>query len=366
MSPNSKHNYCIIMAGGGGAAFWPVARESLPKQFIPSPGGDGKSFLARTYERYSRIFPTENIFVVTLARFRDKALAALPGLKEENLLLEPYSRNTAPCIAYAAYTLLKKDPEAMMVVSPSDLVIREEEMFFQTIADALEKASGREILMSIGIIPTRPETGFGYIQALGGNTSSKPGKPLKVKTFTEKPDAALAEVFFRSGEFFWNSGIVISSAETFRSEMERFVPEVTRLFVGWEMNLGTPDEKAFIERAYADCPKVSIDYGVMEKTDIAWIYPARFGWDDVSSWSTLYDNFREGDEPLVFAPASLVSDSPGTIIYSTVKGKMVAVKGLEGFAVVDTPDALLICPKDDPSISDLLSPLVHPKYKKYR
>ncbi len=365
MLPNSKHNYCIIMAGGGGSSFWPVTREGLPKQFIPSPDG-GDCFLKRTYERYLRIFPWENIFVVTLSRYRDLALSVLPQLKEENLLLEPYSRNTAPCITYAMYTLLRKDPDAMMVVSPSDLVIGEEDLFFHTIEDAIEKASGHGILMSIGIVPTRPDTGFGYIQTLGGDTSSEPGKPLKVKTFTEKPDASLAEVFFRSGEFFWNSGIVLSSAATFRKEMERLVPEVTHLFVGWEQNIGTPDEKAFIERAYADCPKVSIDYGVMEKTDIAWIYPARFGWDDVSSWESLYDNFAEGKEPVVFAAESVVSDSPGSFIQSTVKDKIVTVKGLEGFVVIDTPDALLVCPKDDESIDDLLSPLVHPKYKKYR
>ncbi|MBO7544090.1 MAG: mannose-1-phosphate guanylyltransferase [Bacteroidales bacterium] len=360
-----KHNYCIIMAGGGGTSFWPVARESKPKQFQTTPDG-GKCFLQSTYARYSKVFPKENIYVVTLSRYRDLALSLLPEISEENLILEPYSRNTAPCIAYATYTLLQKDPEAMMLVSPSDLVIKEDEAFFGAVTDAIEKASGRNILMSIGIVPTRPDTDFGYIQALGGDVSSEPGKPLKVKTFTEKPSAALAEVFVRSGEFFWNSGIVISSAETLRKEMEELIPEVTRLFVGWEMNLGTPDEKAFIERAYADCPKVSIDYGVMEKTGIAWIYPAKFGWDDVSSWNALYDAFGNGKDPLIFAPKSLVSDSQGSIVYSSIDGKIVAVKGLKDYLVIDTPDALLVCPKNEPTVREFLSHLALPDFKKYR
>ena len=360
-----NHNYCIIMAGGGGSSFWPVARENKPKQFQTTPDGE-KCFLQGTYARYSKVFPKENIYVVTLSRYRDLALSLLPGISEENLLLEPYSRNTAPCIAYATYTLLQKDPEAMMVVSPSDLVIKEEDVFFHTVTDALEKASGHNILMSIGIVPTRPDTDFGYIQALGGDVSSEPGKPLKVKTFTEKPSAALAEVFVRSGEFFWNSGIVISSADTLRREMEELIPEVTRLFVGWEMNLGTPDEKAFIERAYADCPKVSIDYGVMEKTGIAWIYPAKFGWDDVSSWNALYDALGNGKDPLVFSPESLVSDSDGSLVFSNVKGKVVAVKGLKDFLVIDTPDALLICPKEEKSVRDFIAGLGMPGYEDFR
>ena len=234
--------------------------------------------LRSTYERFARFFPRENILIVTLEGFASMARETLPGLAPGNLLIEPFARKTAPCMAYAAYTLLTRDPEAVIVATPWDLYIRDEALFAQTIDEAFRYVEENDVLMTLGIVPKAPDTNFGYIQVKEGRNAHLMAGPLQVKTFTEKPPLELAEVFVRTGEFFWNSGIFIWKAATIVAEMEKYIPDVTEMFKGWQQHISEP---AFIERAYAECPKVSLDYGVMEHTSRAWLYPARFGWADI-------------------------------------------------------------------------------------
>ena len=232
----------------------------------------------QTYERCRQVVPEKNILVVTLASCAGEARRELPELPRENLLLEPSARKTAPCMALAAYTLLQRDPEAVIIAMPWDLVIRDEALFAGTLNEACTYVEQHDVLMTLGIVPRMPDVNFGYIQVKEGHNAHLMTGPLQVKTFTEKPPLELAEVFVRTGEFFWNSGIFIWKASTIAAEMEKYVPEVTELFRGWEEHIG---EKNFLDRAYAECPKVSLDYGVMERTERAWLYPARFGWADI-------------------------------------------------------------------------------------
>ena len=355
------------MAGGTGVRFWPVSRAAKPKQFL-DVADTGKTFIQSTYERFLRVVPKENILIVTGDRYRDIVMEQLPDLAPENLLLEPYSRNTAPCIAYATYTLLKRDPQARMVVPPSDHMIDNEELFAETIRKAFDYIEENDVLMTLGVVPTRPDTNYGYIQAYGGSDVYKNDKPMQVKTFTEKPDRDLAKVFISTGEFFWNAGIFLWKAETIRKKMEKYLPEVTALFKGWENALGTSVEYEFIARAYTGCRNISIDYGVMEKTDKAWMYPVKFGWGDIGTWESLYNIIPEKDANgnAVSAEKTLIENTRNVLVVSPEKKKLIAIKGLEDYMVVDTEDALVICPKDDKKFKDFFSGLGMPEYEKYR
>ena len=362
----TDNRYCVIMAGGSSSQFWPLSRENRPKQFIDITG-KGLSCLRSTYDRFAGIVPKENILVVTLDRFQGRVRDLIPELPAENLLLEPYARNTAPCLSFAMYTLLRRNPDAVMAATPSDLLIEDEALFAKTILSALDYAAANPVLMTLGVVPTGPDTHFGYIQVQGGKAAATSGKPLKVKTFTEKPDLSLAEVFCRSGEFFWNSGIFVWRADVLRAEMERYVPEVTRLFEGWENALGSPAERLFIEQAYTDCPKVSVDTGVMEKTGIAWLYPSTFGWTDISSWDMLWRESREKDaDGNVFLTDRHFSENIERCLVVGGDGRLVAVKGLKDYLVVDTPDALLVCPRDDKAFREVIAGLGMPGYEDYR
>ena len=364
---NREHCYCVIMAGGTGVRFWPVSRAAKPKQFL-DVADTGKTFIQSTYERFLRVVPKENILIVTGDRYRDIVMEQLPDLAPDNLLLEPYSRNTAPCIAYATYTLLKRDPQARMVVTPSDHMIDNEELFAETIRKAFDYIEENDVLMTLGVVPTRPDTNYGYIQAYGGSDVYKNDKPMQVKTFTEKPDRDLAKVFISTGEFFWNAGIFLWKAETIRKKMEKYLPEVTALFKGWENALGTSVEYEFIARAYTGCRNISIDYGVMEKTDKAWMYPVKFGWGDIGTWESLYNIIPEKDANgnAVSAEKTLIENTRNVLVVSPEKKKLIAIKGLEDYMVVDTEDALVICPKDDKKFKDFISGLGMPEYEKYR
>jgi mannose-1-phosphate guanylyltransferase len=252
----NTHRYCVIMADGTGSPYQ----------------------LRLTYDRFLDVVPAQNIILVTLTRFANEAARILPELPAENILQEPHARKTAPCMAYAAYTLLTRDPEASIVVTPWDLVIRDNDLFSRTVKEAFDYVEANDVLMTLGIVPKTADSNFGYIQVKEGHNAHLMAGPLQVKTFTEKPSAELAEVFVRTGEFFWNSGIFVWKAATIVEEMEKYIPEVTELFRGWEEHIA---DHTFVERAYAECPKVSLDYGVMERTSRAWLYPARFGWADI-------------------------------------------------------------------------------------
>ena len=362
-----NNQYCVIMAGGHLNRFWPISREGMPGHFLDI-SGTGKSLVRMAYERCLGVVPEENILIITLGKFKGIINEQIPELPKENLLLEPYARRTAPCIAYATYTLLKRNPDAVMAATPADIIVNDEQLFKETMTHALDYAEKNPVLVTLGVKPDRPDTEYGYIQAVGGKGACSSGDPVKVKTFTEKPDAEIADVFFRSGEFFWNSGIFVWQASVIKEEMERYIPEITRLFDGWEGALGSPAEEVFIERAYTDCIKLSIDYGVMEKTDRAWVYPIQFGWSDIDSWENYYSSIQRKDQDgnISNTQMKILQNDKRNIILTKNKNKLLMIRGLEDCLVVDTDDVLLICPRDDKQYKELVNSTRMPGYDKYR
>lgn len=361
----NEHLYCVIEAGGIGSRFWPISRAAKPKQFLDFEG-DGASFLRSTYDRMRTLVPDENILIVSLERYKERVMKCIPELKEENLLLEPYNRNTAPCLTFATYTLLKRDPLATVIATPADHAIGNIPAFNETLSSAVKYAAGTDALITIGIVPNRPDSNFGYIQVAGPFEGDR---PVKVKTFTEKPDKELAKVFIDSGEFLWNSGIFIWRASTIREELEKHASDITRLWKGWKEYLCTDQQQSFIERIYTDMPRVSIDVAVMEKTDNAWVYPAKFNWADIGNWESLYDHLVNHDKSgnaSNIRGKGLLKESSNNIIFSSADKKLVAVRGMENFLVVDMKDVLLICPRDEEKLTEFLSELAMPEYEEYR
>lgn len=353
---NSNY-YCIIMAGGVGSRFWPMSREACPKQFIDILGL-GKTFIQLTFDRMAQIVPRENILIVTSERYHDLVREQIPDIAEENILLEPYKRNTAPCIAYATYKLFSKNPDATVVVAPADHLIAQEQHFCDTISIALDEASKCNNLYTLGIHPTRPDTNFGYIQF-----SKSAGKTIgcheayQVKTFTEKPGEEMAKVFLETGEFVWNSGIFIWNLRAIKAELETCLPEVAGLFKsGTYYSAQEPD---FIHRTYAECPAISIDYGVMENTKRAWVFLADFGWSDVGTWNSVYERSPNKDDSgnIIKCGVSMIDATEGTIIETDKKDKLVVVRGLKDMMVIDTSDVLLVCPRGDKSIKNVITDL---------
>jgi len=355
------------MAGGAGTRFWPVSRTAKPKQFL-DVAETGKTFIRHTYDRFRKILPQENILIATSEKYRELVLEQIPEIESNNLLLEPYTRNTAPSTIYATYTLLKRNPDAHFVVMPSDYIIENEDLFVQTISSAFDYIEQNDVLLTLGIAPTRPDTNYGYAQVCGGRCALNSNNPVKVKTFIEKPDKDLAKIFLDSGEFLWNAGIFLWRAQTIRSELEKHLPQVTGLFKGWEHALGTGLEQEFITKAFSDCMNVSLAFGIMEKTDRAWIYPVQFDWQDVGTWESLYTYMTDRDENgnTSNAEKTLVEDTKDVMVISPEKKKLVAIKGLENFIIVDTEDVLLICPKDDRKFKEFISHVAMPEFEKYR
>lgn len=352
--------YCVIMAGGIGSRFWPVSRMSCPKQFLDILGL-GRSFLQLTFERFAQFIPKDNILIVTSDRYFSLVREQLPDVATDNILLEPYRRNTAPCVAYATYKLMQKNPDATVVVAPADHIITNEDKFQATVLAAMNEASQSDSLFTIGIKPTRPETNFGYIQvskAVGkvvdGHTS------FGVKTFTEKPNLEMAKIFLETGEFFWNSGIFIWNLKAIKAELESCLPLVARGFKAGGNCYYTDKEEKFIHHVYAECESISIDYGVMEKTKKACVFMADFGWSDVGTWQAVYEHSpnRNPEGNIIKCDTSLISEVKDSIISETNPKKMVVVRGVDNMMVVDMEDILLVCPREDQGIKNIVTDLM--------
>lgn len=340
----SKDNYCVIMSGGIGSRFWPASREAKPKQFLDF-FGTGKSLLRMTFERFRNFIAIENIFIVTSEKYRDMTIQELPELSENNILLEPMRRNTAPCIAYASYHIQAINSKANIVVAPSDHIILNEDLFQETIKKGLKFVKHNDALLTLGIHPTRPETGYGYIQVDEDN--KKEDEISKVKVFTEKPNLELATKFLQSGEFLWNSGIFLWNVNTIIQAFESYLPEVSSIFDRGRDFFTTVAEHDFIDDVYSFCPSISIDFGVLEKAQNVYVQGANFGWSDVGTWGSLHDlSAKDEKSNVVINDNALLYDSTDNII-NVQKEKLVVVQGMDGFIVVESNDVLLICKKEE-------------------
>lgn len=338
----TDHRYCVIMCGGIGSRFWPYSRTRLPKQFIDFLG-TGRSLLQMSFDRISELIPVENILIMTNERYSDLVREQLPELSAGQILLEPARRNTAPCIAWAAWHIAARDPEASMIVMPSDHVITRDRLFQQAVRDGFDFVESRDALLTYGIQPTRPETGFGYIQV--GDIVE--GDFCKVKTFTEKPNLELANVFLATGEFFWNSGIFQWRASVIRDTMRQLVPDIAAVFdsVGCEVYTSQDAERKFISEAFPSCISISIDYSVMEKASNVYVETVKFGWSDLGTWSALYDLSPKNNESNVTQNCNVLSYNSRGNIFAVRGEKLVVVDGLEDYIIADADGVLLICPK---------------------
>ncbi len=341
-----KNNYCIIMAGGVGSRFWPMSRTSQPKQFLDILG-TGETLLQQTVRRFDNVCPPENLFIVTNEMYRELIKQQIPHLEDRQILCEPARRNTAPAIAFAAYKIATENKDANLVVAPSDHVILKEKEFEQDIKTALKAASENNWLMTLGIKPSRPDTGYGYIQFADDHPYSEEERIHKVKTFTEKPELDLAKTFLESGDFLWNSGIFVWSLQSILEAFQKHLPDVDALFGQGQTKFNTPKESGFIADTFSRCKSISIDYGVMEKADNVYVIASDFGWSDLGTWGSLYD-IRTKDENgnTIIGKNVLTYDTKNCIVNTTGK-KLVVLQGLDDYVVVENETALLVIRKQD-------------------
>jgi mannose-1-phosphate guanylyltransferase len=340
-----NNTYCVIMAGGIGSRFWPLSRTSRPKQFLDILG-TGQTLIQQTYTRLKKIAPASNFLVVTNQDYKDIVLEQLPELNEEQVLCEPMRRNTAPCIAYAAYKIKSKNPNALMIVAPSDHLISMEDQFIGQLKNGLDFIGKNDVLLTLGITPHRPETGYGYIQVSQKVDFGTIDNLYQVKTFTEKPDAKMAKIFMESGEFFWNSGIFLWSLKSVLNAFEEHLPEVNDAFQKGEKLYGTPNEPAFLNKTYSECPNISIDYGIMEKAGNVYVLCADFGWSDLGTWGSMWENHRKDEHGNAVHGEMIGLYESSNCIVNMPNNKLAVVQGLDGYIVVESDGTLLICKKE--------------------
>jgi mannose-1-phosphate guanylyltransferase len=337
-----SNTYVAIMAGGIGSRFWPLSRVNHPKQFLDILG-TGRTLIQQTFDRFTKLVPVENIFVVTANEYIGVSQQQLPQLPKENILGEPFRKNTAPCIAYISFKLQELNPEASLIVAPADHLILNEPRFLEVCNDALHFVNHFNSLVTIGITPTYPNTGYGYIQH---ESIEAVPSVFKVKTFTEKPNKELAKTFLSSGDFLWNSGIFIWKIKNGLDAFHKHLPEVYEVFHSEKDKLNTDEEKRILESVYPQCPNISIDFGVMEKADNVYVIPASFGWSDLGTWNSAWDNMeKDYFENAVAGDNVIVFDTNKSVVHVPDE-KLVVLQGLDDFIVVDTKDVLLICTKD--------------------
>jgi len=341
-----NNNYCVIMAGGIGSRFWPLSKTNMPKQFLDILG-TGRTFIQQTFDRLRKICPDQNFYVVTSTDYKDLVMKQLPELREDQILLEPLRRNTAPCVAYACYKIQTINPEANIIVAPSDHHIQQEDEFLEQVKKGLEFAKYNDALLTLGITPDRPETGYGYIQIESSPIGNDTGNLHKVKTFTEKPDLELAKIFLESGEFFWNSGIFIWSLPSILKAFETHLSSVSELFKKGNKLYGTVNEIPFLNKTYSECQNISIDYGIMEKADNVYVLCSDFGWSDLGTWGSLYESSNKDTEGNVVSGKDVMLYNSTNCIVNMPKNKLVVLHGLDGYIVVESEGTLLVCKKED-------------------
>lgn len=338
----NQHNYVAIMAGGIGSRFWPMSRTNYPKQFLDILN-TGKTLIQWTFERYADFIPKENIFVITSDEYAGIVAEQLPDLPVENILGEPSRKNTAPCIAYISFKLLQRDPKASLIVAPSDHLILDKIAFKKVCLEALSFVTKHNAFITLGIQPTHPNTGYGYIQyeqhAVSDNV-------FKVKTFTEKPNLELARTFLASGDFLWNAGIFVWQVKNIITAFEHYLPEMHELFASEKEKFNTTEEKQALAEIYPQCTNISIDFGIMEKANNVYVIPSSFGWSDLGTWNSAYDNFEKDYLENAVAGNSVVVIDATKCMVHVPNDKLVLLQGLDDFIVVDSKDVLLICKKD--------------------
>lgn len=350
------------MAGGIGSRFWPISRTDFPKQFLDILN-TGRTLIQSTYDRFAKFIPAENIYVVTFEQYKNIVAKQIPELPEENILCEPSRKNTAPCIAYISYKLHLLNPEANLICAPSDHLITDDDGFKKICMDALHFTRNIKALVTLGIKPTHPNTGYGYIQYDQHSVSEN---VFKVKTFTEKPDLPLAKTFIASGDFLWNAGIFVWQVKNIIKAFEKYLPEMSEVFEAEKNNFNTAKEQEAIERIYPQCVNISIDYGVMEKADNVYIIPSSFGWSDLGTWASTYQNLEKDYLGNAVAGNNvMVIDATNNMVHAD-NNKLLVLQGLDDFVVVDTNDVLLICKKDkEQEIKEYVAEIKRNKGDKY-
>lgn len=361
----ANKNFCVIMGGGVGSRFWPMSREHRPKQFLDI-FGTGRSLLRMTFDRFARFIPKEHILVVTNELYSSQVLEQIPELSPDQVLLEPIRRNTAPCIAYACYHIQAKCPDANIIVSPSDHLILNEDLFSENLQSCLRYVETHPELVTLGVRPSRPETGYGYIQIVPDETKSATDFHA-VKTFTEKPNRELAEVFLASGEFLWNSGMFIWNLKAIMQEFHRQLPDLCALMEEGLETFATEREQAFIHETFPRCPSISIDYGIMEHAERVAVLPVDFGWADLGTWGSVYD-LKDKDEAdnVTLHGEALYFESRGNIVAMDHPEKLVVLEGIHDCIIAERDNVLLICHKDEEQrIKDFATEAAARYQKKY-
>lgn len=358
----NKNQYVAIMAGGIGSRFWPMSRTNLPKQFLDILN-TGKTLIQATYDRFAAFIPAENIYVVTSNEYINIVKKQLPQLPLQNILGEPSRKNTAPCIAYISFKVQQLDPNGTLIVAPADHLILDNIAFTKVCLEALSFVQKHNALITLGIKPTYPNTGYGYIQYEQQEVANN---VYKVKTFTEKPNLELAKAFIASGEFLWNAGIFVWQVKNVIKAFEKFLPEMYDVFHAEQELFNSPEEVAAVNRIYPQCTNISIDFGIMEKADNVYVIPSSFGWSDLGTWNSAYENLEKDYlENAVAGENVIVFDSLRNMVHSQ-NDKLVVLQGLEDFIVVDSDDVLLICKREkEQDIKEYVAEVKRNKGDKY-
>lgn len=358
----NKHDYVAIMAGGIGSRFWPMSRTDHPKQFLDILH-TGKTLIQQTFDRFAKFIPAENIYVVTSQEYVSIVQKQIPDIPDENILGEPSRKNTAPCLAYISFKLQKKDPKASLIAAPADHLILDEEKFISVCENALKFVNHMNAIITLGIRPAYPNTGYGYIQH--DAIEAVPGV-YKVKTFTEKPDLEIAKSFIASGDFLWNAGIFVFQTKNILKAFEKYLPEMYEVFAAGKEKFNTKQEAAALAEIYPQCTTISIDFGLMEKTDNVYVIPASFGWSDLGTWNSAWENMEKDYlENAAAGKHVMIIDSTKCMVH-VPDNKLVLLQGLDNYIVVDTKDVLLICKKEkEQEIKDYVAEVKRNKGEKF-